>query len=54
MKKAGVGLQSPLDWDFVVRSDTLINSPPELMASLKATLEMLDSRGLLSSILDLF
>ncbi len=54
MKKAKVEFARPLDWEAIVRSDTLVNNPPALMSSLKGTLGQLDQRGLLSSILELF
>ena len=54
MQTAGVEFAGGLDWRAVVRGDTLVNNPPALMASLRATLEMLDSHGLLSGVLKLF
>lgn len=54
MQTADVEFAGEIDWKAVVRGDTLVNSPPVLMSSLRTTLELLDKHGLLSSVLDLF
>lgn len=41
MKKAGVRFQKPIDWDQVLREDTLVTDPPALLAELKLVLRYL-------------
>jgi hypothetical protein len=41
MKKAGVRFQRDIDWDRVIREDTLITNPPALLAELKLVLRYL-------------
>jgi len=55
MREAGVDFLEPdLDWDAIVRADTLVNDPPPLLDDLRETLHFLDRGGLLSSLLNLF
>lgn len=54
MKDAGVHFDSKLDWDGIVRADTLVGNPPALLTNLKETLSFIDSRGLLSSVFEQF
>lgn len=41
MEKAGVEFEEPIDWDFVIRNDTLITNPPRLMKDLRLLLRFL-------------
>lgn len=41
MVEAGVEFEKPIDWDFVVQEDTLINNPPPLLAELRLVLRYL-------------
>lgn len=41
MREAGVRFQQPIDWDYVVSEDTLINNPPPLLAELRTVLRYL-------------
>lgn len=54
MKKVGaVGPKKKrLDWDAIVASDTLVGSPPALLANLRDALTFLDKRGQMSRLLE--
>jgi hypothetical protein len=55
MRKAGVQFAAKdLDWGAIVRADTLVNRPPLLLDDLHDALTILDRRGLLSKLLELF
>ncbi len=55
MAKVGAVPQgTQLNWDRIVRRDSLVNSPPIMLCQLRDTLTFLDRRGLLSGVLKLF
>lgn len=41
MRKAGVKFQKPIDWDFIIKEDSLVTNPPALLAELKVALRFL-------------
>ncbi|MEX0770842.1 MAG: hypothetical protein WD035_08925 [Balneolaceae bacterium] len=41
MAEAGVKFDKPIDWDFVIESDTLVSDPPYLLAELRQLLRFL-------------
>ncbi|MDX1619205.1 MAG: hypothetical protein R3224_10505 [Balneolaceae bacterium] len=41
MKKNGVKFDKPLDWDFIIKNDTLVTDPPYLLVELKDLLRFL-------------
>lgn len=41
MRQAGVKFQKPVDWDFIIREDSLVTNPPALLAELKMVLRFL-------------
>ena len=41
MVRAGVKFQKPMDWDFVIEQDSLVTTPPTLLAELKLVLRFL-------------
>ena len=41
MEKHGVSFEKPIDWDFVIESETLITDPPPLMKDLRLLLKFL-------------
>ena len=41
MRKAGVKFQKPIDWDYIIREDSLVTKPPKLLAELRMVLRYL-------------
>lgn len=56
MRTAGVEFpgDGDLDWDHVLAEDTLVSSPPALLANLRHALRILDRRKLLAAVLGEF
>ncbi|RNC84507.1 MAG: hypothetical protein ED557_05875 [Balneola sp.] len=64
MRKAGVKFQKPIDWDLIIREDSLVTDPPILLAELKLVLRYLAmgsqerivkmGKGLISQVIELF
>ncbi|MCG8372360.1 MAG: hypothetical protein MI700_02450 [Balneolales bacterium] len=64
MEKAGVSFQKPMDWDLVIKEDSLITHPPVLLSELKMALRYLSlgsqerilkiGKGLLSQFMESF
>lgn len=45
MKKNGVQFQKSLDWDHIIKSDTLVTDPPYMLNSLRQLLKILSMDG---------
>ncbi len=64
MEANGITFQKPLDWDHIIKSDTLVTDPPFILVELRKFLRFLSmgrqeklsmvSSGLLNQLMDLF
>ncbi len=63
MRKAGVKFQKPMDWDHIIREDSLVTNPPVLLSELRLVLRYLAmgsqerlfkaSKGIFTQLMDL-
>lgn len=64
MEEHGISFEKPLDWDHIIKSDTLVTDPPFVLVELRNFLRFLSlgrqeklsmvSNGLLNQLMDLF
>jgi len=45
MEESGVKFQKPLDWDYIIKNDTLVTDPPYMLNSLRDLLKVLSMDG---------
>jgi hypothetical protein len=64
MEEHGISFDKPLDWDHIIKSDTLVTNPPFVLVELRKFLRFLSlgrqeklsmvSNGVLNQLMDLF
>ncbi len=64
MHAAGVKFERPMDWDFIIREDSLVSNPPVLLLELRSLLRYLSmgrnesfihiGRNILAQVMDVF
>src|SRR5699024_11391309 len=64
MEEQGISFDKPIDWDFIIKNDTLVTNPPYLLVELRNLLRFLSldrqhkmsmvGNGLLNQLMNIF